>query len=255
MFVKKRSGGILMSENRPSARQAAEQPVTSSGMERLQREPIDRDSFRWLARALYLDYRRYVATGDGGFFSIVFLSQGFWACSVHRVSKYLLGQVRFAPFRKALRAFLAVAQKGVEITTGICMAPECQISEGFYVGHFGGIFIHKDSPIGRNCNISQGVTIGIGGRGDKRGVPKIGDRVYIGANAILVGDIVIGEDAAIGAGAVVTKSVPPRGNVLGNPARVISSQGSFDFIQYDGMDDDPDRLESIQLAVSLTSEP
>lgn len=203
------------------------------------------ESLRQLFRALRLDYRRYVVTKDGGWFSIFFLTQGFWACSVYRVSHYLLNKTRFKPLKRALRVALAVAQKGVEIVTGISIAPECRIGEGFYIGHYGGIFLHKNSPIGDNCNISQGVTIGVGGRGEKRGVPKIGNRVYIGPNAILFGDITIGDDAAIGAGAVVTKSVPPRGNVLGNPARVVGHEGSFEFIQYDGMEDDPARREAL----------
>ncbi|MBW3624597.1 MAG: serine O-acetyltransferase [Armatimonadetes bacterium] len=211
-------------------------------------------SLRGLCRAVYRDYRRYRATGDGGWFTVIFLTQGFWACSVYRVSKYVLDRVKWTPLRRVVRVLLAVAQKAMEIVTGICIAPECRIGEGFYIGHYGGIFIHKDSPIGRNCNISQGVTIGVGGRGERRGVPKIGERVYIGPNAILFGDISIGDDAAIGAGAVVTKDVPPRGNVLGNPARIISMEGSFEFVQYDGMDTDPVRQESQSQAVSLIKE-
>ena len=50
----------------------------------------------------------------------------------------------------------------------------------------------------------------------------IGNRVYIAPNAILIGGIEIGEDVIVGAGAVVTKSVPPRAVVAGNPARIIS---------------------------------
>ena len=246
-------------ENRKAGREDREIPEVSdracpAEIQRLQRERRDGDTLRGLIRALRLDYRRYVATGDGGWFSILFLCQGFWALSVYRVSKYLLAKARFRPVRKMLRAGLAVVQKGVEVVTGICIAPECEIGEGFYIGHYGGIFVHKDSPIGVNCNISQGVTLGIGGRGEKRGCPKIGNRVYIGPNAILFGDITIGDDAAIGAGAVVTKSVPPRGNVLGNPARVVGQEGSFEFVEYDGMDEDPDRLESMKLAVFLSKE-
>jgi serine acetyltransferase len=74
--------------------------------------------------------------------------------------------------------------------------------------------------------------------------PSIGDRVFIGAGAIIIGAVDVGDDAVIGAGAVVTKSVPPRGVVVGNPARVIAMTGSFDLIHYRGMETDTKRAES-----------
>jgi serine O-acetyltransferase len=243
-------GAIRPEAATPDYQEVSRSPE-SVEIERLQRARTDEGTLRGLLRVVRLDYRRYRATGDGGAFSILCLSQGFWAGTHYRVSKYLLSQVKFKPVRRALRALLVVTQKVVEVMTGICITAECEIGEGFYIGHYGSIFIHKESPIGRNCNVSQGVTIGVGGRGEKRGCPKIGDRVYIGPGAILFGDITIGDDAAIGAGAVVTKSVPPRGNVLGNPARVVGMEGSFEFIEYDGMDEDPDRLESMSQVVPL----
>jgi serine O-acetyltransferase len=101
--------------------------------------------------------------------------------------------------------------------------------------------------LGTNCNLAHGVTIGLAGRGERRGAPKLGNRVFVGTNAVVVGKITIGDDVMIGAGSVVTTSVPPRGVVLGNPARVVSFDGSFDHIAYDGMDTDPERLESLAL--------
>jgi serine O-acetyltransferase len=223
-------------------------------LDRSQVRERDSDTLRGLIRLLHSDYRRYRACGDGGWFCVLFLSQGFLAGAHYRVSKYLLSRVKLRPARRALRALLVVSQKMVEVATGICITAECEIGEGFYIGHFGQIFVLKDTPFGRYSIISLGVTFGIGGRGEKRGCPKIGDRVYLGPNAILFGDITIGDDAAIGAGAVVTKSVPPRGNVLGNPARVVGMEGSFDFIEYDGMDEDPDRLESMRQVAPLGRE-
>ena len=104
------------------------------------------------------------------------------------------------------------------------------IGGGLHVGHIGGIVVSPDVHIGRDCNLSQGVTIGIGGRGDKRGVPHIGDRVYIGPGAKLFGPIRIGNDVAIGANAVVCDDVPDNAVVVGMPARIISMKGSQDFV-------------------------
>lgn len=72
--------------------------------------------------------------------------------------------------------------------------------------------------IGRDFLFAQQVTVGYDDRGDS---PIIGDRVRIGAGAIVIGPITIGDDAVIGAGAVVVKDVPPGAVVGGVPARVI----------------------------------
>ena len=138
-----------------------------------------------------------------------------------------------------------VSRKFMEILTGISLPPECFIGQGLYIGHFGTVIISPSVRIGSNCNLSQGITLGFGGRGDKGGYPTIGNRVYIAANAVVVGKITVGDDAVIGAGAVVTKSVSPRAVIVGNPAQVSSHKGSFDFIRYDGMEHDPERIAAL----------
>jgi serine O-acetyltransferase len=147
-----------------------------------------------------------------------------------------------------VRLVSAIAQKLVEIVTGIHLPPRCSIGPGLYIGHFGPIILNPQVSLGANCNLSQGVTIGIAGRGDNRGCPALGDRVYVGAGAIIFGKIHIGNDAAVGAGAVVTSSVPARAVVVGNPAKLISYNGSFDFVHYDGMEKDPERLQALSAA-------
>jgi serine O-acetyltransferase len=107
--------------------------------------------------------------------------------------------------------------------------------------------VSSGAVIGRFCTLTQGVTIGHrgGGGGQRRGVPRIGDRVYLGPGSAVIGPITVGDDALIGVGAVVTRSVPARGVVVGNPARLISTAGSFDLIEYPGMDHDPSRQASL----------
>ena len=60
------------------------------------------------------------------------------------------------------------------------------IGEGLYIGHFGYIVINENVQIGKNCNISHGVTIGQANRGKLKGCPVIGDEVWIGAGAAIV---------------------------------------------------------------------
>lgn len=82
--------------------------------------------------------------------------------------------------------------------------------------HLNGIYIHSNAIIGENVTIFQQVTIGANEhRIDYKKVPKIGNRVYIGAGAKIIGDIEIGDDVRIGANAVVTKSIPAGKTVVG----------------------------------------
>lgn len=95
---------------------------------------------------------------------------------------------------------------------------EAEIGEGTVLGYGGlGIVIHERARIGRNCLISQQVTIG--GRSGREGVPVIGDHVRIGAGAKILGDLRIGDHAVVGANAVVTRDVAPGAVVAGVPAR------------------------------------
>jgi serine O-acetyltransferase len=194
------------------------------------------------------DYRRFVALGATRPLKTIFFCQGLWATFVYRISHHLYYRTPFAPLRKLVRFLCQVARKGIEILTGISLPPECRIGEGLYIGHFGTIIISSVAVIGKNCNLSQGVTLGVSGRGDRRGAPTIGNRVYIAANAVIAGRISIGDDAVIGACAVVTTSVPPRAVVVGNPAQIKSHRGSFGHIYYDGMENDPERLASVALS-------
>lgn len=80
-----------------------------------------------------------------------------------------------------------------------------------------GIYISRYARIGRDCRIYQNVTIGeVGGR-----APRIGRRCLIGAGAVLVGGITVGDGAKIGAGAVVSRDVPPGCTVVAQPPRVL----------------------------------
>lgn len=105
------------------------------------------------------------------------------------------------------------------------------IGSGLYLGHFGPIIINRAARIGRNVNIAVGAVIGQTNRGARRGSPEIGDCVWIGANAVIVGAIKIGDRALIAPGAYVTFDVPADAVVVGNPGKVVSSRGSEGYIQ------------------------
>lgn len=72
-----------------------------------------------------------------------------------------------------------------------------KIGYGLYIGHPYCIVINPKAIIGNNVNIHKGVTIGQENRGERKGTPVIGDEVWIGVNATIVGNIVIGNDVLI----------------------------------------------------------
>ena len=96
----------------------------------------------------------------------------------------------------------------LKIMWGIEIPRVAKIGAGFYIGHFGGITVSPQAVIGENCSISQGVTIGVSGQGEKAGAPKIGHNVYIAPGAKVFGKITIGSNVKIGANAVIYKDLP-----------------------------------------------
>jgi len=100
---------------------------------------------------------------------------------------------------------------------GLEIAPAADIEGGLYIAHPKGTVIHA-RHIGRNCTVVHAVTVGMR---NEWVFPYIGDSVFIGAGARVLGDIRVGDGAVIGANAVVIHDVPDRATVVGVPARVI----------------------------------
>ena len=113
---------------------------------------------------------------------------------------------------------------------GFDISPTTSIGPGLYIGHFGGVVISPYAVLGSNINIAQGVTIGAASRGPRTGAPTLEDRVWVGANAIIVGKVTIGREALIAPGAYVNFDVPPESVVLGNPGKVVSTSGSRGYV-------------------------
>jgi serine O-acetyltransferase len=107
-----------------------------------------------------------------------------------------------------------------EMLLGAELPCEAIIGRRFVIEHIGGIVVSGDAVFGDDCVMRNGVTVGLRNRG-VRGSPHIGNRVDIGAGAKLLGPIIIGDDVAIGANAVVISDVPSNSIAVGIPARVI----------------------------------
>ena len=113
---------------------------------------------------------------------------------------------------------------------GIAIPEYTTIGPGLFINRFGGIYINGDAVIGDNANLTHGTMLGQANRGSYAGSPILGNRVFLGAGAKIIGRIHLGDDCAVGANAVVTKDVPEKGVVGGIPAKLISQSGSDGYV-------------------------
>lgn len=104
---------------------------------------------------------------------------------------------------------------GLELGKGASIAP------GLYLGHPYGITVNPKARIGRNCNLHKGCTIGQENRGVRKGAPTLGERVWVGVHATVVGAVTIGDDVLIAPNSYVNCEVPSHSIVVGNPCRII----------------------------------
>ena len=161
---------------------------------------------------------------------LLFTTQGLWALMVYRVFNSIYRSRLHIVIKKPILILGVICQKWIEIVASIALPYSAQIGQSFYIGHFGGIIINAQAVIGDNCNISQGVTIGVSGRCNKRGIPRIGNNVYIGANAVVAGNIVIGDNCVIAGNSLVISSIEPNKTVMGVPAKIVSENTSKGYI-------------------------
>jgi len=129
-----------------------------------------------------------------------------------------------------LYCFFRLLLKHYEYKFGICIPYNTQIAPGFHIGHYGAIVVNHEAIIGKNCNISHGVTIGASYGGKNPGTPTILNNVYLGPGSKIIGGITIGNNVAVGANCVVTKSVSDSAVIIGIPGKVISYNGSKNYI-------------------------
>jgi serine O-acetyltransferase len=144
---------------------------------------------------------------------------GFQALMVHRVGSWVMALPRLP--RLLLAPFYAVAFWFVRNVYGIELPHRTKVGRRFNIAHQSGIVIHPFAEIGDDCVIRQNVTIGAAG--NRVAAPRIGNRVDVGAGAVLAGRIKIGDDARIGPNVVVMINVPAGAIVVPNAPRILRS--------------------------------
>lgn len=103
---------------------------------------------------------------------------------------------------------------------GFQILPNTRIGKGLHIGHRGPVVINGQAELGDNCTLAHIVTVGQTNRGQRTGCPKIGNRVFIGPGAVVVGKIVIGDNVLIAPNTCVNFDVPSNSIVIGIPAVV-----------------------------------
>jgi len=178
------------------------------------------------------DMGRYRPRGGFGTLRLLLETQGLWACACYRAGRHLNDHRPPPVLRHIIMAGYHLWWKAVEVTTGISISPDCRIGPGLYIGHFGNVILHADVVMGVDCNLSQGVTIGLARSEGEWGVPTVGDRVYIAPGAKVIGPIHLADGTVVGANSVVHRSTQENQVVAGVPAKVISEEGSAAFVRY-----------------------
>lgn len=174
------------------------------------------------------DIARYKSKGHYG--KDLWLSPVIWAIAFYRLRNWV--NVVNPPWliRIPLVIFCFVPNRFCEAFFAMGISPGASIGEGLYIGHIGGVIISQQAVIGKNCDISHRVTIGTSAMG-REGAPVLGDNVYVGTGATLVGKIRIGSGAKIAANTLVIDDVPDGATIMGVPGRMFlmpprSTQGA-----------------------------
>lgn len=181
---------------------------------------------------LYLreDIDRYVVLSQAPGWICILTCPGIWVTAQYRFSRWVKYYFHVPVVRKLLRFLCAISQKIIVLLVNCELPNDAAVGKGLLLNHPYGIVIHTEAQIGDYCNISQDTTIGIGGRKEESGVPKLGNGVFVGPGARIFGKLSIGDNVAVGANAVVTKNLPANAVAVGIPAKVISYEGAQDFI-------------------------
>jgi serine O-acetyltransferase len=124
--------------------------------------------------------------------------------------------------RRVLARFLMTLMRAV---TGVEIHPGAVLGRRVFIDHGSGVVIGETAEIGENVTIYQGVTLGGTGFASGKRHPTVEANVTIGSGAKLLGPIVVGHGAKIGANAVVIHDVPANSTVVGNPGHPVRVEG------------------------------
>jgi len=142
---------------------------------------------------------------------------GLHALLFHRFAHYL--------YIKGFVLLPRLVSQFSRFLTGIEIHPGAKIGEGLFIDHGTGVVIGETAEVGNNVTIYQGVTLGGTGKEKGKRHPTVGNNVVISTGAKVLGNIVVADNARIGAGSVVLRDVPPNTTVVGIPGKIVIRDG------------------------------
>src|SRR5271154_736136 len=164
------------------------------------------------------DVARYRSLGYRG--KDLWLNPAVWSIGCYRLGNWLHVARPAFLIRAPLKVVSFFANKFCEVFMEMCIDPHASIGPGLYIGHIGGGHINPQAILGSNCDLAHRVTIGTSAMG-RQGAPVLGNDVYIGTGATLVGKIKVGNGAKIAANTLVISNIPDGATVMGVPGRII----------------------------------
>ena len=151
----------------------------------------------------------------------VFLSYpGVKALAAHRISHFL--------WRHHLKLLARMHSQFWRFWTQIEIHPGAEIAHGVFIDHGSGLVIGETAIVEKDVKLYHGVTLGGTGKDKGKRHPTIRQGALISAHSQLLGPIEVGENAKVGASAVVVTDVPPEVTVVGIPAKVVRVKGKKD---------------------------
>lgn len=150
----------------------------------------------------------------------LWLNPAVWSIAVYRLGNRLHTHPPTALLRVPLKIVSFILAKLCVIVMEMDIDPQATIGGGLNISHIGGVHINPGAVLGRNCNLTHRITIGASAMG-RSGIPIVGDDVYIGTGAVLVGRIKVGNGARIAANTLVMTNVPAGATVMGVPGRIV----------------------------------
>ena len=171
--------------------------------------------FKRIKRDIQVVFERDPAVKSG--LEVILCYPGFHAVLLHRLNHYF--------YQKGFFVLARFLSQVVRFLTGIEIHPGAKIGEGLFIDHGMGVVIGETAEVGDNCTLFQGVTLGGTGKEKGKRHPTLENNVMVSTGARVLGNITIGDNCKIGAGAVVVKSVPANCTVVGVPGRIVVRDG------------------------------
>ena len=143
-------------------------------------------------------------------------TRAFWAMALYRFGRW--SWTLPAPLQWATGKLYGLLGVFMPILTGVTIDRRMTVGKRFHIIHPGGIIIHPGVVFGDRCGVMHQVTVGT--NMEHKGVPVIGDDVFLGTGAVVVGPIKIGDGATIAANSLVFFDVPADALAMGVPATI-----------------------------------